>query len=203
MAAPLKSVETSGIPIVTKDQFYKSMAPGDLVFTWGSDAFISKGIEVSTGQGEFSFPEKDGFEGPSHVMKVWLPWSTAPWLTLEAEIGHGVRVGPFADYADCYPGAIVLCRRPLTYEQVQLELQFGFSLLDYKYDTVEFASIIARKLSNKFPLIQPPNQLYCSGLQQALATKSIPFHVPDKPWATPQQLFTESSVQTVCAMLEK
>lgn len=193
MASPLKSVATSGIPLVTKDQFYKSMAPGDLVFGWNS-AILSKGIQDFTAEG--------GFKGPSHVLKVWLPWSNGPWLTLEAEFGKGVRFGNFADYADAYGGDIVLCRRPITFQQVQAEITFGSTLLDYKYDTVEFASIIARKLSNKFPLIQPDGQLYCSGLQQVLATKSVPFKVPDHPWATPQQLFTEGSVNAVCGLLQ-
>lgn len=195
MAAPIKSVASSGIPLVSKDAFYAQMAPGDLVFTWGADALISKGIEDFTGEA--------GFKGPSHVMKVWLPWENGPWLTLEAEIGKGVRFGNFADYADGYKGDIVLCRRwKLTFDQIRSEIEFGSTLLDYKYDTIEFASIIARKLSNKFPLIQPDGQLYCSGLQQAVAVKSIPFDVPDHPWATPQQLFTESSVAPVCGLLQ-
>jgi hypothetical protein len=185
MANHIESVASSSIPKVTEAQFYDTMRPGDLVFCWGSPA-ISQAIEKFT-------------KGPSHVMKVWT-YPRGPWLTLEAEIGKGVRLGPFADYMR-YPGDIVLCRRPLALDQVEEEIRFGTTLLDYAYDTVEFASLVARHFFNKLPLIQPEGQLYCSGLQQAIALKSVPFHVPDRPWATPEQLFTESSVSAICARL--
>lgn len=187
MAQHIDSVASSSIPKVTEAEFFAAMLPGDLVFCWGA-ANISKGIEKFTG-------------GPSHVLKVWLPWSTGPWLTLESEIDHGVRVGQFADYMK-YPGDIVLCRRSITLSQVESELSFGTTLLDYKYDTIEFASLIARRFSSKFPLIQPKNELYCSGLQQAIAEESIPFNVPNQPWATPEQLFTETTVIPICARLK-
>jgi hypothetical protein len=172
-------------PAMSAAVFFEAMRPGDLVFCWGS-GLISKGIEAFT-------------NGPSHVFKVWLPFSTGPWLTLEAELTHGVRFGQFADYLN-YPGTIVLCRRALTLAQVEAELTLGATLLDYKYDAVEFASLVARRFSTRFPLIQPKGELYCSGLQQAVAAASIPFNVPDKPWATPEQLFTDPSVHTICAL---
>lgn len=187
MADHITSVASSSIPKVTKAAFYNQMQPGDLVFCWG-DIAISHGIERFTG-------------GPSHVLKVWLPWDTGPWLTLEAEIDHGVRIGPFEDYMS-YPGDIVLCRRPITFKQVQQELEFGSTLLDFKYNTIEFASLVARKISTRFPLIQPDKELYCSGLQQAISAKSVLFSVPDKPWSTPEQLFTDASVTAICARLK-
>lgn len=186
MAAHIDTVAASDIPKVTRGEFYEAMRPGDIVFCWGDPA-ISQGIEKFTG-------------GPSHVLKVWLPFSVSPWLTFEAEFGKGVRFGQFADYMN-YPGDIVLTRRPLTLEQVEQELIFGSTLLDEKYDTVEFASLVARHFYNKLPLIQPAKELYCSGLQQAIALKSIPFNVPDKPWATPEQIYTDDSVTPVCALL--
>ncbi len=179
MAAHLESFVTANIPKVSWGEFFESMLPWDLCFCWGS-ALVSKAIEDFT-------------NGPSHVLKVWLPPRTGPWLTLEAEFTHGVRIGPFADYLR-YPGNVVLCRRPITFEQGSAELEFGSTLLDYKYDTIEFASLVARHFSTRFPLIQPRNELYCSGLQQALAAKSIPFLCSDKPWATPEQLYTDPSV---------
>jgi hypothetical protein len=188
MAAHIDSVATSGLPLVTADQFFGVMQPGDLVFCWGNIE-ISKLIERFTG-------------GPSHVFKVWLPWATAPWLTFESEFDYGVRFGQFADYLK-YPGDIVLCRRPLTLAMVEAELTFGSTLLDEKYDTIEFASLVSRRLFSKFPLIQPSKELYCSAAQQAVATQSIPFAVPDKPWANPEQLFTEASVTAVCGLLEQ
>lgn len=189
MAIAIQSIAASTIPKVDAAAFFAAMRPGDLVFCWG-DAAISHAIEEFTGG------------GPSHVLKVWLPWpGLAPWLTLEAEINHGVRFGQFEDYVN-YPGDLVLCRRDLTLDQVEAEIAFGASLLDFKYDYIEFASLVARKLSTRFPLIQPQHELYCSGLQQAIAAKSVPFSVPDKPWATPEQLYTDPSVVAVCALLK-
>ena len=187
MADRIQSVATSAIPKVSKSEFFEAMRPGDLVFCWGNIP-ISKDIEEFTG-------------GPSHVMKVWVPFGTGPWLTLESEFGYGVRFGQFADYL-IYPGDIVLTRRPLTITQIEAELTFGATLLDYKYDTVEFASLVARRFSTKFPLIQPKNELYCSGLMQAVAAVSVPFTMSDKPWATPEQLWEDASVTAICALLQ-
>jgi hypothetical protein len=173
---------------VSWGDFYARMQPGDLVFCWGSVA-ISKGIEDFTA-------------GPSHVLKVWLANDVWPWSTCEAEIGNGVRWGKFSDYMS-YPGDIVLCRRPLSIAQIEAELKFSQTLLDDKYDSIEFASLVARKLCAKFPVIQPAKELYCSGLQQAIAAVSLPFDVPDKPWATPEQLFTEASVTAICGLLQQ
>jgi hypothetical protein len=187
MAQHIQFVRTSGIPQVTKVELFSEMRPGDLVFCWGNIP-ISHGIEQFTG-------------GPSHVLKVWLPFATGPWLTLEAEYSNGVRFGPFSDYLS-YPGDIVLCRRPLTLDQVEAELTFGSTLLDYKYDSIEFVSLVARRFINKFPLFQPQKELYCSGLMQAIAAVSLPFDIPDKPWATPGQLYEDASVTAICALLE-
>lgn len=187
MADHIQSVATSAIPKVSKAGFFEAMRPGDLVFCWGNVA-ISREIENFTG-------------GPSHVLKVWVPFETGPWLTLESEFDYGVRFGQFADYLS-YPGDIVLTRRPLTIAQIEAELTFGATLLDYKYDTVEFASLVARRFSTKFPLIQPKNELYCSGLMQAIAAVSAPFSIPEKPWGTPDQLWEDTSVTAVCALLQ-
>jgi hypothetical protein len=187
MAQRIKSVVSSNLTRVTEDEFFDVMQGGDLVFCWGNIP-ISHAIEDITG-------------GPSHVLKVWLPFSTGPWLTLESEFNYGVRVGRFADYLK-YPGDIVLCRRSLTLTQVEAELTFGSTLLDEKYDTIEFFSLVARKFFARFPLIQPKKELYCSGLQQAVAAVSVPFDVPDVPWATPGQLYEDASVTPICALLE-
>ena len=187
MAQRIQSVRTSGITAVSKAEFYTQMQPGDLVYCWGN-ALLSQAIEKFT-------------NGPSHVLKVWLPFRTGPWITLESEIDHGVRFGQFADYLS-YKGDIVLTRRPINFAQLEAELTFGSTLLDYKYDAIEFASLVARRFSNKFPLIQPEKELYCSGLQQALSAVSIPYSVPDVPWATPGQLWEDASTVPICALLE-
>jgi hypothetical protein len=193
MAQHIESVATSGISLATRDQFMAAMIPGDIVCTWGRDPIISEGIELFTGG--------KGYKGPSHILKVWRPFAGGPWLTAEAQFGRGVHFGRWDDYLG-YQGDLVLCRRPLTPAMVQAEIELCTTLLDYKYDTIEFVSLVARRLSDRFPLIQPAHELYCSGLQQVLATASIPFALPEKPWADPEQLFTESSMTAICGLLE-
>ena len=186
MAQHIASVATSGLPLVAETQFWPLMQPGDLVFCWG-DELISKGIEKFTG-------------GPSHVLKAWT-FPGGPWLTAEAEEGHGFRFGQFADYM-AYPGDIVLCRRPLSIEQVTREIAFAATLLDYKYANIEFPELVAQRFLNRFPLAMPKDEVVCSGSQQVLAAVSVPFGMPDVPWATPEQLFTDPSVTAICGRLK-
>jgi hypothetical protein len=193
MAKRIESVASSSTPKVSREQFMAAMIPGDLVCCWGRDPVISEGIELFTGG--------KGYKGPSHILKVWRPFAGCPWLTAEAQIGRGVHFGRWDDYLS-YDGDIVLCRRSLTPAQVRAEIELCTTLLDYKYDAIEFVSLVARRISDRFPLIQPSGELYCSGLQQVLATASIPFSVPDKPWATPEQLWEEASMVPVCALVK-
>lgn len=195
MAEHIESVATSSIPKVTKAEFYAECRGGDLVFCWGQEA-ISKVIEGIAG-------------GPSHVLKIWTPWAGAPWLTLEAtfpsnraESQSGVHVGLFQDYMDGYDGDLVLCRRPLTQEQIEAELNFGLTLLDDNYDWKEEVSIAFRKLIPFAPVIRPRGELYCSGLQQVIAEKTIPFRTYGPDWNTPEQDFTDPSVTAICARLK-
>jgi hypothetical protein len=194
MAQHIESVATSGISLATREQFMAAMIPGDIVCCWGKGDLISEGIELFTGG--------KGYEGPSHILKVWRPFAGGPWLTAEAQFGRGVHFGRWDDYL-AYKGDLVLCRRALTPAMVQAEIELCTTLLDYTYDSVEFVSLVAQRVDRRFPLIQPPGQLYCSGLQQVLATASIPFDLPDRPWATPEQEFTESSMTAICALLEQ
>lgn len=193
MAAHIRSVSTSGIPLVTKDAFYKSIQGGDLVFCWGIEA-ISKAIEDVSG-------------GPSHVLMVWTPWPGAPWLTLEAtfpsstESKSGVHIGLFQDYMDSYPGDLVLCRRQLSHAQILQELNFGFMLLDDNYNWKTEVSIAARKLLPFLPPVEMKNELYCSGLQEVISETTIPFvaHPPDPN--TPEDDFTDPSVTVICGFI--
>lgn len=166
------------------------------MFCWGNTK-VSKIIEDLSG-------------GPSHVLKIWLPWPTSPWLTLEAtfpskdsESNGGVHIGMFSDYVDGYAGDLVLCRRSLTEDQIQQELNFGFSLLDYDYNWKEEVSIAFRKLIPFAPVVKPKKELYCSGLQQVIAEKTIPFKTYGPDWNTPEQDFIDPTVTPVCALLGK
>jgi hypothetical protein len=195
MATHIDSVRGSAIPKVDKATLYSMCKGGDLVFCWGS-ARISKAIEAVAG-------------GPSHVLMIWTPWPGAPWMTLEAtfpsatESKSGVHLGLFSDYVDGYDGDLVLCRRPgLTQQQILDELNVGFTLLDDNYDWQEEVSIAARKLIPFAPVIKPKNELYCSGLQEAIAVNTIPFKTYGPDWNTPEQDFIDPSVETVCALLQ-
>jgi hypothetical protein len=189
MAQHIDSVAGSSLPKVTKAQFWQLLRPGDRIFCWGQP-LISRGIEDFTA-------------GPSHVLQLWLPWPTAPWLTQEAVYGHGVRVGVLSrDYVGVYDGDLVLCRRPLSDSQVRTEIETGFDFIGEKYDTIEFASMVARKISDKFPLIQPANELFCSGFDQVKAEKTVPYEAPSRPWATPEQLFSDPKTADICALLK-
>lgn len=161
------------------------------MFCWGAEP-ISKAIECVAG-------------GPSHVLMIWVPpWSTQ-WLTLESTAQRGVHVGKFEDYVDGYNGDLVLCRRPsLTQPQIFEQLNIGFSLLDDRYDFIEEASIAVRKLGilSKLPAIKPKNQLYCSGLIQAISVSTVPYKTYGPDWNTPEQNFIDPSVETVCAKLK-
>lgn len=190
MAEHIQSVAGSAIPKVTKGEFYQRILPGDLLFCWGS-ARISRVIEDLSG-------------GPSHVAQVWLPgdWC-GQWLVQEATFQHGVGDGLLADYVDRYPGDLVLARRScLTQAMIRAELDRGFTLFDDRYDWLQEVSIAARKLIHALPLLQPKNELYCSGFQfaKSLATP-FPLKRPLASMPTPEDNWTDPTVDPVCALL--
>jgi len=191
MAQHIDSVVVSTIPKVDKATFYEQCRGGDLVFCSGQ-AKISKAIEGVS---------KSPF---SHVLMIWIPpWSTQ-WLTLESTDDKGVHVGKFSDYVDKYDGPLVLCRRPaLTLDQIEEQLNIGFSLLDDKYDYAEEGSIALRKIKwlSKLPDIKPKTELYCSGLMQAISISTLPYKTYDVDWNTPEKDFIDSTVETVCALM--
>ena len=189
MAQHIASVVASTLPLVTRSQWFAAMRPGDLVFCSGA-AGISVPIERET-------------NSPfSHVLKVWTDDVFQAWMTLESTIQKGVHLGSFDDYANGYNGHLVLCRRPLSIEQVKLEMQTGRALLGDAYDWVEEVSMAVRKLRlfAKLPPIKPKGELYCSGLQQLLAMRTIPFVAQSVDWLTPEQLYTDPSVTALCAL---
>jgi hypothetical protein len=189
MAQNIQSVASSDIPKLAKADFIAAVRQGDLVFCSGQ-AVVSKGIEGVTGS-PFS-----------HVLMVWRPWVSSPWLTLESTDTKGVHVGMFGDYVDGYDGDLVLTRRPaLTAEQIEEQLNVGFTLLDDSYDYVEEGSIVARKLLKFLPDIKPAKELYCSGLQQAIAMNTVPFKTYGSDWNTPEQDYIDSSVIPIAALV--
>ncbi|MGC1784465.1 MAG: hypothetical protein WA708_18215 [Acidobacteriaceae bacterium] len=191
MAKHIDSVANSYIPRVSNAGFYALCRGGDLVLCSGADG-ISVPIERET-------------NSPfSHVLMLWTDDVFYKWMTLESTIEKGVHLGNFDEYADRYAGDLVLCRRPaLTEAQIRAELLVGRELLGDKYDWIEEVSMAARKakLFSKLPVIKPKNELYCSGLQQAIAVNVLPFDIPGPDWATPEQIFTDSSVEAICALL--
>lgn len=190
MAAHVESVAASGLARVTKGEFYDRIRPGDLVFCSGRE-LISRAIESET-------------RSPwSHVLMAWTPggWGRQ-WLTLEATFGRGVHVGLLADYVDCYAGDVVLTRRPvLTQPMVESELARGFALLDDGYDWQQEVSIAARKLVKALPLLRPKQELYCSGLQYAMSLATpYPLQRPMASFPTPEDNWTDATVEPVCAL---
>lgn len=192
MAAHIQSVRTSGIPHVSKDQLYSSLAWGDLIFCQGNYA-ISKAIGQITGS------------PLSHVLMVWLPFASSEWLTLEATIDKGVHIGRLLDYTDKYDGDLILARRQLTDDQKFKALRFGFSLLDDKYDTFQEVRIAAHKICSLYPVSASKDSFFCSGLIQQLGIYQLaPFKTSSVPGQmdSPEDLFTDPSVEAICSLIK-
>lgn len=190
MAQAIKDVRSSGIRLVDKSEFYSNCQPGDLVFCWGREP-ISREIEELAG-------------GPSHVLIIWTTSWAKQWLTLESTFECGVHIGLFANYVDGYNGDLVLCRRPqLSTAQIEDVLATELALIGEGYDWIEELSIAARKLRmfSKLPPIKPARELYCSGLQQAGALNILPFSAKSVDWLTPQEEFTDDSVEAIVALV--
>jgi hypothetical protein len=192
MAAHIRSILESRIKRVTRGDLYQQIRPGDLLFCAGRQA-ISKAIEDATASPW------------SHVLMAGLPgpWCSQ-WLTIEATFEKGVHVGLLADYVDSYDGDIALASRPcLSSQMIQSALDRGVSLLDDNYDWQQEVSIAARKLIRSLPLIQPKKELYCSGLQYAISLATpFPLKRPLASYPTPEDNWTDTSVQPVCALLK-
>ena len=190
MARHIDSVAGSTIERVTRAGLYAALRPGDLLFCAGRGC-VSEGIGAVT-------------HSPfSHVLMAWLPdaWCTQ-WLTLEATIDRGVHVGLLSDYIDGYRGDVVLARRNLPIAEICAEVNAGLALVDDKYDWQQEVSIVARKLIRCLPLLQPKVELYCSGLQYVMSLASrAPLQRPAQSYPTPEDNWTDPSVQPVCALL--
>ena len=192
MAAHIRSIAESRIKRVTRGELYQQIRPGDLLFCSGRES-ISRCIEDATASPW------------SHVLMAWLPaaWCSQ-WLTLEATFEKGVHIGLLTDYVDSYDGDIALANRPcLSSQMIQSALDRGVSLLDDSYDWQQEVSIAARKLIRSLPLIQPKKELYCSGLQYAMSLATPhPLQRPLASYPTPEDNWTDPTVQPVCALLK-
>jgi Permuted papain-like amidase enzyme, YaeF/YiiX, C92 family len=192
VAEHIDSVASSQLPRLAKDEFYSSIHGGDLLFCAALSG-IGKLIE---GETHSSF---------SHVGMCWTaPWLTE-WMFLEAVFPQGVRLSKLADYIDGYNGDLVLARRPaLTQAQIETELNTGFYLVGEAYDWIEEVSIAVRKIKlfSWLPDLKPSKEKYCSALIQADALETIPYRVTGPDWATPEQIYTDPSVEAVGALLK-
>lgn len=191
MATHISCVAESGVSVASKDDFYSLLMGGDLVFCSGRDE-ISVGIEKIT-------------DSPfSHVLMTWLPAHANQWLTLEATLRRGVHVGKLSDYVDSYDGDLVLARRPiLTVAEKLAQLNAGFDVLEDSYDWKQEVSIVAHKLIAAVPVIRPQGEYYCSGLIYMMSQMtSHPLQMPGPNLPTPEQNYTDSSVEPVCALLK-
>jgi hypothetical protein len=189
LAAHIDNLKTCGIPVVTRDQFYKILQPGDDIYCSGQAA-ISKLIEKETGS------------ILSHVLKAWLRSPTGPWLTIEATFERGVHVGLLSDYTGGSDGPIILTRRDMTEAQRDRMLDTMLGLIDDKYDYRQEVSMAAHKLLHFLPIVKPKGELYCSGLEYVGALNPLPYQYeidaehPNMP--APEDLFADPSTTAIC-----
>lgn len=190
MASHIKSVASSGLPLVPQAEFLSRALSGDLVFCWGQEA-ISHAIENET-------------DGPSHVLQLWQPTGYQKWLTLESTIDKGVHVGQFSEYIGGYNGDMVLCRRTLTTDEIRAIQDRFFSILDDNYDWKSEVGQAAHKLLSFLPVEVPKQEYYCSG-SQYYASLAVPpgLQRPNPEWLpTPEDNFTDPSVIAICGILK-
>jgi hypothetical protein len=108
----------------------------------------------------------------------------------------------------------MLARRPgLSDLQKTAMLNTGLSLLDDHYDWQGEVSIAARKLLKCFPVVEPKNELFCSGLVYAESLTPAPANLPagvtwlpplQRPgpnYPTPEDIWTDPTVVPVCALI--
>lgn len=194
MAEHISDLKTCGLPIVTKDQFYRQyLQGGDLIFCCGQQP-ISKTIERLSGS-PFS-----------HVLMAHLPYPMGPWLTLEAEFERGVHMGLLSDYTDGQDGPLVLARRPaVSYAQRVTIIETMAALVDDGYDWQQEVTTVCHRLLPCLPVMHPAKELFCSGLQYVGAMKAAPFAYqvdaqhPNYP--APEDLYTDPSVVGVCILM--
>ena len=193
MAKHISDLRSSGIPSVSKDDFYrKYLQWGDLVFCCGR-APIAQGIEDLT-HSLFS-----------HVLMAHLPYAQGPWMTLESTATKGVHFGLLSDYTGFQDGTLVLARRILTAPQRMAILETMAGLVDDKYDWKQEVTTVAHRLLHFLPVAHPKGELYCSGLIWAGAREVAPFAYaldethPNYP--SPEDIYTDPTVEAIC-MLE-
>jgi hypothetical protein len=192
MARHIDRVAGSAIPAVTQLEFWRAMRSGDLLFCSGQ-AQISKTIEGETGS-PFS-----------HVLQAWLPSGFGTWLTMESTIDHGVHVGKMEEYIGGYDGDVVLCRRPSLQAAQIIAIQERFlSIVDDAYNWKTEVGIAAHRLLGCLPVDNPKAEYYCSGAQYFASLAAPPgLQRPNSLWLpTPEDNFTDPSVETVCALLK-
>ena len=193
MAQHIDDVAASSIPKASKRDFSMELRTGDLILCQGRLA-ISIEIEQQT---------KSPF---SHVLQAWLPPDLNQWLSLESTFQRGVHTGRVADYIDGYPGHLVLCRRPsLVLDEIRAVQRKFMTVLDSGYNWQTEVGIVAHKLLAVLPVPEPKGEYYCSGVQY-FASTAIPEKALKRPsplWLpTPEDNFTDDSVEAVCALLE-
>jgi hypothetical protein len=190
MAAHIASASASAIQRVSKDEFYRSVRSGDLVFCCGR-------AEISTAIEDFT-------NSPfSHVLMTWLPPDSDEWLTIESTMRHGVHVGRLSAYVDSYNGDLVLGRRPVLSEQeLRKARDAGLRVLDDAYDWKQEVTLLAHRLLSCVPVEVAEDEYYCSGLQyvMSLATE-FPLQRPGPNYPTPEDIWTDSTLIPVCALI--
>ena len=191
VAQHIDSVINSTIRKADKAGFYAALEWGDLVFCSGREA-VGIGIEKIT-------------HSPfSHVLMAWLPAHASQWLTIEATLTRGVHVGKLSDYVDGYDGILALARRPALNEAEKIaELNAGFAVLEDPYDWQQEVSMVAHKLIRALPVDRPKKEYYCSGLQWWMSKATpYPLQMPGLNLPTPEDNWTDPTVEAICTLLK-
>jgi hypothetical protein len=191
MAKHIDDIRTSGIPRVSRQEFYARAQSGMPIFCQGRYA-VSHAIE--------------GFTGSpfSHVGTLIYVKEIDRWGVLEATERHGVHVGHFSYYTDAYDGDLVLAATPqLGPSDYDGLLAAQFDLLDDGYDAGQELSMVAHKLVRAFPISVGKREYFCSGLyEQGRRATRLPLEYGGPGMASPEQVWTDPSIVPVCALVK-
>ena len=191
MAQHIDSVRGSGIPKVSKAEFYGACKPGMPIFCQGRYP-ISLGIERFTGS-PFS-----------HVATLFYLDAIGEWSVLEATKEHGVHIGHLSYYTDKYEGDLVLAATPVLKDpDYTALLRTQFSLVDDAYDTGQELSMVAHKLISAIPVHVDRKEFFCSGLyEQGRKSTAVPLAYRGPGMANPEQVWRDPSIVPVCAFVK-
>jgi hypothetical protein len=187
MATHIADVVSSGLPLLTKEEFVAQIKDGDMLFL-GGDYLISHLIEKRTGSPW------------SHVGMLFTEQNTKAVLCLEAVHEAGIRIGSLDHYMNHYKGTAILARIPTaSYEQFKKALNVGILKLDGGYDTNQLLQIGAQAV---LPFVKPTSSddsAFCSGLMEIVWTAAgVQLNHNAHGNLSPEELWNQPLVVGIC-----